>query len=76
MNVDIDIEEDFAKCKDGYFVGCICEGCGMIAVANQDEQCIVRFGDFAPDKSRRGKWFLYDINNSSVGAEIQIKDGK
>ena len=31
---DFDLMDEFNRCKDGYYVPCICEGFGSIAVMN------------------------------------------
>ena len=31
---DFDIMDEFNRCKDGYYVACICEGFGSLAVMN------------------------------------------
>ena len=31
---DFDIMDEFNRCKDGYYVSCICEGFGSLAVMN------------------------------------------
>ena len=36
---DFDLMEHFNKCEDGYYVSCICEGFGSLAVMNEGGIC-------------------------------------
>lgn len=41
-NPDINIENIFESLEEGYMMSVgICEGCGIVAVAKRNEQCIV-----------------------------------
>lgn len=40
---DINVEKIFSTLNEGFMVmaGTICEGCGMVAIAKQDDKCLV-----------------------------------
>ena len=40
---DFDILDEFNRCEDGYYVSCICEGFGSLAVMNDKGVCKLAF---------------------------------
>ena len=40
---DFDLMDEFNKCEDGYYVSCICEGFGSLAVMNDKGVCKLAF---------------------------------
>ena len=42
---DFDLMDEFNRCEDGYYVSCICEGFGSLAVMNDKGVCKLAFLD-------------------------------
>ena len=40
---DFDLMDEFNRCEDGYYVSCICEGFGSLAVMNDKGVCKLAF---------------------------------
>ena len=40
---DFDLMDEFNKCEEGYYVSCICEGFGSLAVMNDKGVCKLAF---------------------------------
>ena len=49
---DFDLMDEFNRCKDGYYVPCICEGFGSIAVMNDQGVCKLAFVDEEAENNR------------------------
>ena len=42
---DFDLLDEFNRCEDGYYVSCICEGFGSLAVMNDKGICKLAFSN-------------------------------
>ena len=60
---EFDLIEKFNECKDGYYVTCICEGFGSLAVMNDKGICKIALPDEENKQGGKGtpvKWVPLD----------------
>ena len=57
---EFDILDEFNRCEDGYYVSCICEGFGSLAVMNDKGVCKLAFEDKEDGKGTGVIWKTLD----------------
>ena len=57
---DIDVLKEFKELKNGYYVSCLCEGCGLSFIGKDDENILLYYqGKEEPKKYTIDKYVKY-----------------
>lgn len=64
---DFSIKEEFEKLQVGYYISIICEGYGLLAIANNEGKCCVAMPIKPDDEGNDYEWRSFDFETNDIG---------